>query len=582
MRPLLVAVVVAAECVAAPAFADVLNTTALRIENVPTLNPDGGAHNLLGPTDLRFLPDGRAVITEKAGAVKLRGTDGTITVAYQFCVSTNSEQGLLGVEVDPDFNNTHRLFFYYSNCDGDGGTELDRHRVVSITLLSNGTLDPTSEKILVHNLRGPANHDGGGLAIGPDGKLYIGVGDTGCNVNCCPASNMFSSCLSNANGKILRVNLDGTIPSDNPLVGVAAVPACGTGLNNDMANGCWKPIDVSVTATPRTEIWAWGTRNPFRFSFDKMTGKLWLGDVGEAAREEIDIVQGGKHHGYPWFEGFMGPTGTPPPYDLTKCNTITPGAGNCVEPLWDCAHGDGKCQSITGGAFVDSPLFPAQYNGQYFFADNATGYFYVLHVNSTRDGVADAGAGVNPGEVLGHFNSPNNVFPCAVRVGNDGFPYYVMINIMATSTGVGRIARVVPSDWDGGTTGTGGGAGGGSGTGGGSGATGGGSGATGGGSGATGGGSGATGGGSGATGGGSGATGGGSGATGGGVAATGGGAGGGSATGGSGATGGSSATGGSGTGGGNVTQSGCNCSEADGLAQFALAALFMIRRRRRG
>ncbi len=571
MRSLVLAVV----ATALPAFAaDNLNTTALRIEELSLTNPGGGAHTLHGPTDLRFLPDGRIVITEKAGVVKIRALDSTVTVAYTFCVATTSEQGLLGVEVDPNFATTNRLFFYYSNCAADGGTDLDRHRVVSITLKADGTLDGSTEKILINNLRGPANHDGGGLAIGPDGKLYIGVGDTGCNVDCCPAANMFATCLSNGNGKIHRINLDGTIPTDNPLVGTAMVTACG--------DTCTDTVMASVGAAPRTSIWAWGTRNPFRFSFDKQTGNLWLGDVGEAAREEIDIVQKGKHHGYPWFEGFMGPSGNQ--YTLSQCNTITPGSGDCIQPLWDCSHGDGQgCQSITGGTFVDNPLFPAQYKGQYFFADNATGYFYVLHVNAARDGAQVITDGGNAREVLGNFSNPNNVFPCAIRLGNDGMPYYVMIDINDTSNGAGRIARVVPVSYDGGIGGAGGGS---AGTGGGTAAAGGGTAAAGGGTAAAGGGTAAAGGGTAAAGGGAAAAGGGTAAAGGGTAATGGGtsgAGGGAAAtgGGSPAAGGGSAISDSGTGGGSVATGGCNCATGIGFEQMGLAGLILVLARRR-
>src|SRR5262249_20694133 len=127
-------------------------------------------------------------------------------------------------------------------------------------------------------------------------------------------------------------------------------------------------------------------------------------------------------------------------------------------PLWDCSHSISAdhCISITGGTFIDSPAFPAVWRGQYFFADNATGYISVLHVNAARDGVADAGPAR---EIIGRFNTPNLVFPVAVRRGNDGNPYYVCLDIQDPSDGVGKIARLVPSDFDGGATG--GGAGGG-------------------------------------------------------------------------------------------------------------------------
>jgi glucose/arabinose dehydrogenase len=147
-------------CSSAPPFAGV---GSLALTDVVT--------GLGATTDLAFLPDGRMVITEKGGAVKVRGADGTVAVAATFDVDSESEKGMLGVAVDPGFfAATQRLFLYYSASDAALGTDLDRHRVVSIALREDGTLDRASEQVLVSGLHGPANHDGGGLAVGPDGS----------------------------------------------------------------------------------------------------------------------------------------------------------------------------------------------------------------------------------------------------------------------------------------------------------------------------------------------------------------------------------------------------------------------------
>jgi MYXO-CTERM domain-containing protein len=386
-----------------------------------------GAVSLAGVTDFRFVPDGRMVLTRKVGNVVVRKNDGTLVAAGVLPANTVSEQGLLGVEVHPDFANNQTLFFYYSSGAGDTppGTDLDRQRVVSIVLKADNTLDMTTEKILVQGfLHGPANHDGGALSIGPDKKLYIGVGDTGCNSGVAPGgaiTNYFGTCLTNGNGKILRVNLDGTIPNDNPLVGVAAASACSAGAS------CGADIATTGTAAPRTEIWAWGFRNPFRFWHDPKTGSLWVGDVGEVTYEEVTIVQKGKHHGWPYREGAHG-------YPVAKCQEVTPNAGDCVEPLYDCSHSasvagqDGECQSITGGLIVDSCDWPATFRGQYFFADNSKGTVFTIQTNAARSALT-AGTRKEFGNGFGT--------PTALHAGPDGALY------IANFTG-NNIARIAP------------------------------------------------------------------------------------------------------------------------------------------
>jgi len=352
-------------------------------------------------TDFRFLPDGRVVMTEKTGAVKVRRTDGTVVTAGSFAVDSDSEKGLLGVERDPQFQSNGYLYFYAS----DGPSTANKHRVLRVVLGSNDMLACTNQQcspaqagvlVLLQNLQGPANHDGGGLAIGPDGKLYVGVGDTGSNSGVPPGgtiTNYIGTCLTTANGKVLRINLDGTIPSDNPLAAPGTtVPAC-TGSPGSAPN----PNDL--TGTPRREIWSWGFRNPFRFWFDAQTGRLWVGDVGEVSYEEVDLVTKGQHYGWPWREGTFG-------YAATTCaNLGANGTGSaCVDPSYFCEHAgaagnnDGNCQSITGGVFVDSASFPLPYRGRYFFGDNANGNVWTLTPNANRDGFvasprADFGTG---------------------------------------------------------------------------------------------------------------------------------------------------------------------------------------------
>ena len=390
------------------------------------------------PTSFAFLPDGRMIITEKGGRFLIRQDDGTLTVAGNFPVDDGSEKGLLNALLHPDFAANRLLIFYYSRDGNQGGSNADRHRVVTVPLGEDDTLDRGQEQILVRGLEGPANHDGGAMAIGPDGKLYIGVGDTGCNANVSPPDpsrrdqqdvrgrsprNYYGTCLTKANGKILRVNLDGTIPADNPLVGVAQVTACGP--NPRCTGGAEEDIANTGTGAPREDIWAWGFRNPWRFWFDKQTGNLWVGDVGENAREELTVIPQsgiGKHYGWPWREGFDG-------YPQNQCAAVTPNVGDCVDPNFACEHN--QCESITGGLIVDSCEWPEEFRGKFFFGDSENGRLWTVQPTEDRNDIVqdsqlDLGSSNNP---VVHFG-----------FGPDNALYYASLG------GQSRIVRIAPQN----------------------------------------------------------------------------------------------------------------------------------------
>ena len=369
-------------------------------------------------TAFAFLPDGRLLITRKSGELVLASADGQTTeVIANFDVDTDSEKGLLNVLVHPGFAQNHLIFLYYSR---NGGDSLDKHRVVTVPF-ENDDVNPAAETVIVSNLRGPANHDGGALALSPDGRyLYVGVGDTGCNSGQPPEpaytpTNYFGTCLTTANGKILRVNVDGSIPTDNPIVGDMAT-ACGDGCGDE----------PTTLAMGRGEIFAWGFRNPWRIWADPQTGNVWVGDVGEVTFEEINVVPpaGGKHYGWPWREGRSG-------HPLSKCTEISPNVGDCVEPVYHCGRGggaDGGCSSITGGVIVDSCSWPPTLRGRYYFADFSAGVVYSLGVNAGRDGVN--------GPRANFANSTASAGPVHFDVGPDGNLYY--------GTHAGTIVRVSP------------------------------------------------------------------------------------------------------------------------------------------
>jgi MYXO-CTERM domain-containing protein len=371
-----------------------------------------------GATDIAFAADGRAVVTRKNGQITIRNTDGTTEVLSRtfMNVDTGSEKGLLGVVAHPTEQDT--LFFYVS----DGQSNDDKHRVYQGVLNADNTLTIDTANPIVGadvnpgdpGLEGPANHDGGGLFI-HDNHLYVGVGDTGANST--PPSNKYSSCLNKPNGKILRVNLDGTIPDDNPLVGLDAVTACeGTRSGWD-------------TAAPDTRVFAWGFRNPWRFWVDPQGGRMWIGDVGEGAREEISVSEpvedySGQHFGYPFHEGSVDYD----PLDGLDCNMGFEPGRECTGPVHDYGRADGT--SVTGGMIPEGCGWEDAFDGKvyYFFGDYGSGLIGALEVRPDRSGPVSSNA-IDAGDLGGG--------PVSFRQGPGGAMYVVM-------HGAGSVVEVKP------------------------------------------------------------------------------------------------------------------------------------------
>jgi glucose/arabinose dehydrogenase len=360
------------------------------------------ATGVTAATDVAFHADGRAVITQKSGSITIRRTDGTKAVVSGLfgTVDTASEKGLLGVVADPGVASNHKFYFYVSN-----GPSGDVHRVYSATLssLNAFTLDATpiiaASRGNGPGLEGPANHDGGGLFI-HENKLFVSVGDTGQNAT--PPQNKYGSCLNKPNGKILRVNLDGSIPSDNPLVGVSSVTACST------QTGGW------TTAAPDERIYAWGFRNPWRFWIDPTTDLLWIGDVGETTREEISVGAGDRHYGWPFSEG----TTDYPALGGQTCDSIVP-ARTCVGPVHDYESTSGA-SCVIGGLIPSGCGWENVWAGKsyYLFADWGGSWLHALEVNPARNGMV--------GDVIDLGSLGASSAPASLRMGPDEALYVVM------------------------------------------------------------------------------------------------------------------------------------------------------------
>jgi glucose/arabinose dehydrogenase len=313
---------------------------------------------LAGAMDVAALPDGRFLVARRAGAVTLMNHDGSGKVdVLNLTVCNDGEQGLLGITVDPQFAANGYFYVYYSRdagggCGGDGlpATTGSKNRVSRFTL--SGTA-AGSEAVLLDNMpEWPGNnHDGGTVHIAQDGKLYVSVGDGGTGR---PPTNPTD--LGVPNGKILRVNLDGT-------------PAAGNPFGTTPCKDTW-----AVGGGPCGEIYARGLRNPFRLGFkaDGASVKFRINDVGESTWEEVDDGIAGADYGWPTREGPC-PTGQTLP--------CAPAPAGLTDPVAFYGRAN-NCGTITGGAFVPDGLWGG-YDGSYVFADWKCGELYVQRPGQT-------------------------------------------------------------------------------------------------------------------------------------------------------------------------------------------------------
>ncbi len=304
------------------------------------------ASGLIAPIGVTNAGDGsdRLFVIQQGGQVRVIDSAGALRAAPFVDLSgrilAGGERGLLGLAFHPSFAANGRLFVDYTRA-GDGAT------VISELTASAGlgSADPASEKILLIISQPFANHNGGQIAFGPDGYLYIGMGDGGSGGD--PQGN--GQNRGALLGKILRIDVNGT-----PAPG----KAYGIPNTNPYAAGGISP-DGGLP-----EIWAYGLRNPWRFSFDRGTGDLYIGDVGQNAWEEIDRQpagsRGGLNYGWNAWEG-------------THCYTSACSSVTAVAPIAEYGHGP-AC-SVTGGYVYRGVRQPAL-EGIYLFGDYCSGTIF--------------------------------------------------------------------------------------------------------------------------------------------------------------------------------------------------------------
>src|SRR4051794_224957 len=284
------------------------------------------ASGLNRPVAVDVAPDGRVFVTEQSGAVRVI-RDGVLlpTPFVKLDVNFTGERGADGITLDPNFATNHYVYVFHT------ARTPNLHNRVSRFTADGDVAVPGSETVIFDLDRLDASsavHNGGGLHFGADGKLYIAAGE-----NNFPDK---AQSLTTTLGKVLRVNPDGSIPTDNPFY------AQTTGNNR--------------------AIYALGFRNPFTFDIERSTGRTFINDVGAATWEEIDQISASDNCGWPREEGAAPPPASP-------------------QPLYAYNHnpGDPPGCAFVGGPFSDPPAgagspgaFPAEYQGDYFYADGCT------------------------------------------------------------------------------------------------------------------------------------------------------------------------------------------------------------------
>lgn len=324
------------------------------------------ADGLIDPINVATANDGsgRVFILERVGYVRILDADGNLLEEpfldiRNFVKIDFLEQGLLGLAFHPDYENNGRFYVYYADYQTNGNMTLAEYTVSDD---DPNAANPDSARILFSIEDPYVNHNGGTIHFGPDGYLYITIGDGGL------AGDPFRNAqdLNTLMGKILRIDVDVQstgvpygIPDDNPFV-TGVLP---TSQGSQIAQtGDYHP-------DARPEIWAYGLRNAWQFSFDPATGDMYIADVGQVAWEEINYVPAGTgagtNFGWPWMEG-----GNCYPPSLTECGLVG------TLPVAEYSHADRDC-SITGiGVYRGEES--ASLDGIYFASDFCSGRVWGL------------------------------------------------------------------------------------------------------------------------------------------------------------------------------------------------------------
>jgi glucose/arabinose dehydrogenase len=325
--------------------------------------------NVAAPTAIEVLPDGRMVVLEQGGRVRITRRAGVLRPRSALTlpnICSGGERGLLGFTHDPTFATNGFVYVYYTR-RAPSFPNGCVNRVSRFVMVRN-RIDPSTEKVLLDKISAAGgNHNAGDIEFGKDGYLYVATGDAGTD----PRGNSGAGGENDAaidrsllNGKILRITRTGRPAPTNPYLGANTVRCARRG---------------NTAATPTTrcqEIFAYGLRNPFRFAFDPNASgtRFFINDVGQGTFEEVNVGARGANYGWNAREGVC-PQGQTPP-------CAGPPAG-VTDPI--VAYGRSQGQYITAGAFVPVGSWPSQYDGGYLFADGGSGRVWLRTASGTLD-----------------------------------------------------------------------------------------------------------------------------------------------------------------------------------------------------
>ncbi len=338
----------------------VLFSSLLLHAQIPVIKLDTIASGFSRSVDIKNCGDDRLFIVEKAGRIKIMNKTGVVNatpflnITSRIVTPLGNEQGLLGLAFSPNYKQDGFFYVNYITGTGNGSTRISRF---SVNPTDSNLANPNSEVILLTFAQPATNHNGGNMMFGPDGYLYVGQGDGGSGHD--PWGTIGNGQnLNTYHGKMLRLDVTNQVtyevPLSNPFVGV-----------------------------PNTipEIWSYGLRNPWRCSFDRITGDMWIGDVGQNYYEEIDFQDatstGGENYGWRCREGLQA---------CITCNLSSCTGVGYTDPVFDYHHNSFNSCSVTGGYVYRGAQFAALW-GRYLFTDYCSGRFW--SVKQISPGVFD-------------------------------------------------------------------------------------------------------------------------------------------------------------------------------------------------